>query len=135
MSINKSDNLSNLEIAITDNAIASLVEQITLNTSGVYELSQRFYNEVIDEITERFGTKRVPGITIKHNKKGLKISVYIIVTLTRNFIELATELQEKIYNTLKDNYRVTPNMINIHIEGIYIESQGENDGIQQDFQS
>lgn len=133
MSTDISNNSSNIEIAITDNAIASLVEQITLNTKGVHELSQRFYNEVIDEISERFGTKRVPGITIKHNKKGLKISVYIIVTLTRNFIELANELKEKIYYTLKDNYRVTPNIINVHIEGIYIESQGDNNGTQQNF--
>lgn len=123
------ENLSDLEIAITDNAIASLVEQLTLNTKGVHEFSQRFYNEVIDEISERFGTKRVPGITIKHNKKGLKISVYIIVDLTRNFIELAQELQEKIYNTLSENYGVTPTMININIEGINIESQGEKNGI------
>lgn len=123
-----SSSIPDFDIEVTDTAIASLVEQTVLSIDGVSEFSHRFYNDVMDGITERFGTKRVPGITIKHTKKTLKINIYIIVALKRNFIELSNEIKLKVYTSLNTTFQIKPDVININIEGVNLSSKGDLNG-------
>lgn len=123
-----SDNKSNLEFSyehIGDKVIAEVVQRAALQVKGMQGFSIRFYDEVVEGLSERFHLKRFPGITIKR-KKGLAIHLYIIVSLERNFIELAHEMRTTITNALMLMLNVKPLRINIKIEGINYNSKGDN---------
>lgn len=123
------ENLKNedasLVVEVTNNVIIDVVERAVFQTEGVWRLSSRFYDEVVEGITEKFGSKRKPGIGIKNTKNGLEVNVYIIVNLSRNFISICNDMQANIYNALQLMLDIKASTINISIEGVHLEIEGE----------
>ncbi len=106
------------ELSVDDLAIASIVEQATLQVRGVNSFSTRFYDSVVDEISRPFGIQRTPGITIKHKKEGLSLHLYLIVDLERNMVELGKEVQQEVYRALQNTFAIEAFAIHVRIEGI-----------------
>lgn len=105
-------------VELSDTVIATVTEKATLQVEGVCGFSARFYDEVVDGITERFGQKRTPGIAIKQSKKGVEITIYVIVELQKSLVELGKDIQNTVGAALSLMLDIHNYTINVNIVGI-----------------
>lgn len=110
------------EVEVADSVIASIVEKVTLQVEGVSGFNARFYDEMVDGITERFGQKRATGIAVKQSKKEIEITVHIVVTLERSLIELGQDVQETVSSALSLMLDIQHPIINVHIDDIAVQT-------------
>ncbi len=111
------------ELTVDNQKIASVVEVATLQVPGVNSFSTRFYDSVVDEISRPFGIQRTPGITIKNNKEGLTLHLYLIAELDRNMAEVGEQVRHDVYYALKSKLAIEAYAVNVRIEGVIIPGE------------
>lgn len=109
-------------VEVSEHAIANVAQIAALRVPGVKSFSVRLYDEVVDEITERFGQKAIRGINVKQHKQGgMDISLFLIMDYDINLMETAREVQKSVGDDLKMMFDIEDARIHIRVEGIHYE--------------
>ena len=112
-----------LQIEITDAVILDVTARALSSFDEIHSMSKRFFDGVVDGLSQKFGQKRWPGMNVKHKKDShgesfIEINLYIRLYYGCHVLEVAKEIQQQIRQDLRnmlDLYRVR---VDVHIDGL-----------------
>ena len=86
-------------------------------------MSKRFFDGVVDGISQKFGQKSWPGMNVKHKRDTfgeafIEINLYLRLYCGFNPLEVARQIQQQVRQDLRnmlDLYRVR---VDVHIDGL-----------------
>ena len=107
-----------------DATTASMLEaarQVVLHCPGIHSLSPRLRDEMVDEITARFGKKNLPGINYKKRKDGPEINVYVRAFYGYDLIAVAKDVQEQVRAKMDQSFGLQDVKVDVHMERLVQE--------------
>ncbi len=103
---------------ISRSVIATVVEKVVLQVDGVAGLSHRFYDEMVEGITERFGQTYQPGISVKRKNGNIIIKIYIIASFHKSLLAIGKDVQDTVDSALALMLDLHDCEINVRIVGL-----------------
>lgn len=111
------------EVEITDAVILDVTERVLTSFDEIHSMSKRFFDGVVDGISQKLGQKRWPGMNIKHKRDDhgeafIEINLYLRLYDTCHVLQVTKQIQQQIRQDLRnmlDLYRVR---VDVHIDGL-----------------
>ena len=111
------------EVEITDAVILDVTERVLSSFDEIHSMSKRFFDGVVDGISQKLGQKRWSGMNIKHKRDDrgeafIEINLYLRLYDTCHVLQVAKQIQQQIRQDLRnmlDLYRVR---VDVHIDGL-----------------
>ncbi len=110
------------DTTIDNDIIFSVVGLATREIAGVASLASKLSN-VAAKLTGSFKD----GVRITNIDGKLNIDIYINVYFDSNISEVAYRVQENVKNSLSTMIDVEVSRINVHVEGVEFEKDGQED--------
>ena len=112
-----------LEIEITDAVILDVTARVLSSFDEIHSMSKRFFDGVVDGISQKFGQKSWPGMNVKHKRDSfgeafIEINLYLRLYCGAHPLEVARQIQQQVRQDLRnmlDLYRVR---VDVHIDGL-----------------
>lgn len=101
---------------LTVNECSDIIKGICQSCYGVVGMATPNGVTLMSQLLPAFMNKR--GVEILHSENGYKINVYIIAEYGTNFKVISKNLCDMIKYTLKNEYNLYTDGINIHIKGV-----------------
>ena len=111
------------EVEITDAVILDVTERVLSSFDEIHSMSKRFFDGVVEGISQKLGQKRWTGMNIKHKRDDqgeafIEINLYLRLYDTCHVLQVAKQIQQQIRQDLRnmlDLYRVR---VDVHIDGL-----------------
>ena len=108
-----------LEIEITDAVILDVTARVLSSFDEIHSMSKRFFDGVVDGISQKLGQKSWPGMNVKHKRDTFgEINLYLRLYCGSHPLEVARQIQQQVRQDLRnmlDLYRVR---VDVHIDGL-----------------
>lgn len=114
MPVNKQTDLG--KINITNQAIATLVADASMECYGVVGLTSKNYSEKASAVLKREDLEK--GIVVKNNKTNIDISVYIIVAAGIKVTEVLRNVQQKVKYVVGKQLEVSVGKVNVYVQDL-----------------
>ena len=114
MPVNKQTDLG--KINITNQAIATLVADASMECYGVVGLTSKNYSEKDSDVLKREDLAK--GIVVKNNKTNIEISVYIIVASGIKVTEVLRNVQQKVKYVIAKQLEVSVKKVNVYAQDL-----------------
>ncbi|WP_138415865.1 Asp23/Gls24 family envelope stress response protein [Aquibacillus sediminis] len=127
LNVSEDSNLGTVEIA--PEVIEVIAGIATTEIVGVSSMRGNFATGVV----ERFGKKsHGKGIKVELTENGVLIDVYVVLDYGTTIPEVAQKIQTNIRQALKNMTALEIDEINIHVVGVQMEQQKEEQGDDQE---
>ena len=115
MPVNKQTDLG--KINITNQAIATLVADASMECYGVVGLTSKNYSdEKASAVLKREDLEK--GIVVKNNKSNIDISVYIIVASGIKVTEVLRNVQQKVKYVVGKQLEISVGKVNVYVQDL-----------------
>jgi len=115
MNISKSFYKGN--VVISSYAIASIAGNAALECYGVVGLTSKSrLKDSMDDFLE--SEDYIKGVTVKQTKKGIEITIFIIVAFGLKITEIVSEVQKKVQYVLRKGYGFTISSVNVYVKSV-----------------
>ena len=114
MPVNKQTDLG--KINITNQAIATLVADASMECYGVVGLASKSYSEKNSAVLKREDLEK--GIVVKNNKTNIEISVYIVVASGIKVTEVLRNVQQKVKYVVGKQLEVSVGKVNVYVQDL-----------------
>ena len=101
---------------ISEEIIRKTAVKATLSVPGASRLSDSF----TDNLTKMLYGKSTDstGIKVSKSDSGVTIDIFVIVKFGVKIPQVAWEIQNAVKNSVRDMTRITPEAVNIHVQGV-----------------
>ena len=105
---------------ISEEIIRKTAVKETLGVPGVSRLSDSF----TDNLTKMLYGKESgsTGVKVNNNDGAVTIDIFVIVDFGVKIPQVAWEIQNAVKNSVRDMTKITPEAINIHVQGVSSQS-------------
>lgn len=114
MPVNKKTDLG--KINITNQAIATLVADASMECYGVVGLTSKNYSEKHSVLLKRDDLSK--GIVVKNNKTNIDISLYIIIASGIKVTEVLRNVQQKVKYVVGKTLEVSVGKVNVYAQDL-----------------
>jgi uncharacterized alkaline shock family protein YloU len=112
-------------IHVSDKILSEISELVLRDIEGVAKLSGRLSSELIDvlgnNLIEELGTDNIDSGIIIKSEEGTVLDIYLYVKEGYQIVDVAREVQEKVFCTIKNMTDIEVKTINVHVDGMVIE--------------
>ena len=105
----------------SDEVLAVCAVNATLKTEGVYSMAGGMYDALSKNILKRESAAK--GTKVSRSNGETAVDVSVIVDYGCNIPTVAWDIQENVKNELRDMVEVDVNAVNIHVQGVGMDSQ------------
>lgn len=116
-----SKQLNKGHVSVSLNAIAAIAGNAACECYGVLGLTSvnPFYDDIIELLSaENF----VKGVSVKDNKLGIEINIYIVVAYGIKITEIVSEVQKKVKYVLKKALDLNFSSVNVYVQSVKVIS-------------
>ncbi len=114
MPVNKQTELG--KINITNQAIASLVADASMECYGVVGLANKNYSEKSPVVLNSDDLEK--GIVVKNNKSNIDISLYIVVASGIKVTEVLRNVQQKVKYVVSKQLEISVGKVNVYVQDL-----------------
>lgn len=111
------------KVDISDDVILESVTRILTNIDGIHSLSTRFYDGLVEEITNKLGQKRWTGMNVKRKEDDnkipfIEINIYIRAFWGYKLGELGRTIQHQVRQDMLNMLGLNRVRVDVHFEGL-----------------
>ncbi len=107
-------------LSISNNAIADIIGYEAMESYGVVGMAAPTLSDGIAKILPQSKYRR--GIVVTEGATGAIIDLYVVLEYGTNVTAVTTNLEERILFVLKQILDMSPQAINIHVQGMKVRN-------------
>ncbi|MDY3982616.1 MAG: Asp23/Gls24 family envelope stress response protein [Veillonellaceae bacterium] len=112
---------------VSDEALLTITMHTLANFPAIHSMSSRFYESVVEGLVHRFGSKRYPGLNIKHKKECIEINIYINIWYGSQLESLTELIRNQVRQDIHNRTGLRNIRVDIHYEDIFVHKEKDNE--------